>query len=182
MGIKQVFATFRRLLFREGIVYIIVLAVALMCVDVPGVLQSVKIRKLNDMLTGVNMSQLLSYSRGDIPASAVDWENITAYFRTIMKYFPSQEDAEMFLGFCEYYGLGQEINAFEHIRRSADNMPYFFWNVYDSGILLFKSGDMDHAILYLQLALLVPGDKVLYAMGNSIIYRQFFAETFNADL
>jgi tetratricopeptide (TPR) repeat protein len=170
LEIKKFFARYRWFFLREGFLYLLVLGVALMCVDVPGVVQSVKIRKLNDLVTGMDMSQLYSFSKGDIPASAVDWERVTTYLRMVMKFFPAQEDAEMFLGFCEYYGLGQ------------DNMPYYFWNVYDTGLMLFKTGDMDHAMLYLELALLAPGDKMLAAMGNSIIYRQFFSETLNSGL
>jgi len=182
LDVKRLFARCRWFFFREWSVYVLVFSVALLLVDVPGVVQSVKIRKLNDLVAGINMSQLLSYSNGEIPSSAVNWKGLTAYFRMIMKFFPAQEDAEMFLGYCEYYGLGQEENAFEHIRHSADNMPYFFWNVYDTGLFLFKIGDMDHAILYLELAMLAPSTKMVYTMGNSIIYRQFFTETLNSGL
>ena len=92
-----------------------------------------------------------------------------------------QEDAQLFLGYCEYYGLGQEDKAFVHIRRSADNMPYYFWNIYDTGIYFFKKGDYDLAINYLELTVLAPPEKSLYAMGNSIIYRQFFTDALNED-
>jgi hypothetical protein len=158
------------------------LALAYLCIDVHGVIQTVKIRKLNDMLTGIDTSQLYAFTKGDTPAAAVNWDKLILYFRTILKYFPAQEDTEMFLGFCEYYGLNDKQSAFMHIKHSADTVPYFFWNVYDTGVLLFKMGDMDHAVLYLELAMLVPADKMLQVMGNSIIYRQFFTQTLNADL
>jgi tetratricopeptide (TPR) repeat protein len=181
LEIKKFLAHCRWFFFRDGFLYLLIFSVALMCVDVPGVVQSVKIRRLNDLVTGINMSQLDAFSKGEIPASAVDWARLMTYFRMIMKFFPEQEDAEMFLGYCEYYGLNQQESAFEHIRRSADNMPYYFWNVYDTGLFLFKKGDYDHAILYLELALLAPGGKALYTMGNSIIYRQFFTDVLNSD-
>ena len=177
MKIERFFTHFRWFFFREWVLYVLIFTVAIMCVDVPGVMQSVKIRKLNDMLAGINSQKLFVFSTGEIPASAVNWEELITYFRTIMKFSPSNEDAEMFLGYCEYYGLGQEKDAFEHFRHSANNMPSLFWNVYNTGLFLFKIGDWDHAILYLQLALLQPGDQILYAMGNSIVYRQFVAET-----
>ena len=41
---------------------------------------------------------------------------------------------------------------------------------------------MDHAILYLELALLTHGDKIVLAMENSIIYRQFFTDDLNVGL
>src|SRR5437870_4060657 len=127
VDIKHLRKSLPRIFFREGFLYVLVLSVILLCVDVPHVLQSFKIRKLNDLVTGINMSQLYAFSEGKIPASAVDWPRLVQYFETIMKFFPDQEDAEMFLGFCEYYGLGRPDEAFGHIRRSADRVPYFFW-------------------------------------------------------
>ena len=182
MEIKRLLARLRWFTFRQWALYVLVFIVVIMCVDISAVVQSVKIRQLNDMVTGVNMSQLFAFSKGEIPASAVNWKVLTAYFRTIMKFFPTQEDAEMFLGYCEYYGLGQQENAYVHIRRSADNMPYLFWNLYDTGIFLFKKGDLDHAVSYFEMALLLRTDKMLYTMGNSIIYRQFFPEALNPDV
>ena len=182
MDSKQLLAHCRWFFFREGFVYVLVFTIALMCVDVPGVVQSIKIRRLNDAAAGIEMTQLAAFSKGEIPASAVDWVRITKYFRLIMKSFPAQEDAEFFLGYCEYYGFGQEGSAFGHIRHSADNMPVLFWNLYDSGIFLFKNGDMDHAVLYFEMAMLVSGDKILFTMGNSIIYRQFFPGYLNSSL
>ena len=179
MEIKKFFVGCRWFFFREGFLYLLVFGIALMFVDVPGIVQSVKIRKLNDVITGMDTSKLYAFSKGEIPASAVDWKRLITYLRMVMKFFPLQEDAEMFLGYCEYYGLGQEDNAFEHIRHSADNMPYYFWNIYDTGLFLFKKGDYEHASLYLELSVLAPGEKAIVAMGNSIIYRQFFTDVLN---
>ena len=182
MGIHKILTACRWFFFREGFLYILVVLFVLMCVDITGVEQSVKIRKLNDIVTGINTSQLYAFSEGKIPASAIDWPKLTAYFRMILEFFPSQEDAEMFLGYCEYYGMGDEESALEHIHRSADNMPYYFWNDYDTGLLLFKEGDYDHAITYFEISLLAPADKMVFAIGNSIIYRQFFLKALNVNI
>ena len=182
MNFKRWREYFCKYFFRDGVLYLLVFGIALIFVDVPGVIQSVKIRRLNDMAAGIEMSQLYAFSKGEIPSSAVDWKKLYAYFSTTLRFFPSQEDSEMMLGYCEYYGFGEEEKAFEHFRRSAQNMPYLFWNVYNTGLFLFKIGDMDHAILFLEMALLVPADKMLYSLGNSIVYRQFFAEVLNQDL
>ncbi|MBF0570867.1 MAG: tetratricopeptide repeat protein [Candidatus Omnitrophica bacterium] len=182
MKINRFFIRYRWLFLREGFLYALVLGVVFMCVNVSDVVRSVKIRQLNDASAGINMSQLYAFSKGEIPVSAVDWQRLSAYFRLIMKFFPSQEDAEMFLGYCEYYGLGDKEAAFEHFRHSADNVPYYFWNLYDTGILLFQEGDMDHAVLYLEMALLLPSEKGLFTIANSILYRQFFEGGLNPDL
>lgn len=182
MKIERLLARFRWFFFREWALYILILTVAFMCVDVSGVVQSVKIRKLNDLFAGVNRHELFAFSKGEIPATAVNWKRLITYFRTVLKLFPSNEDAELFLGYCEYYGLGQEDKALEHFRNSADHMPSLFWNLYNTGIFLFKKGDMDDAVIYLWSALLAPPPGILSAMVNSIIYQQFFAEALNPGL
>ena len=62
MNIERVREGFRWFFFREWAVYTLVIAVTLMLVDVPGVVQSIKIRKLNDMAAGLDMGQLFAFS------------------------------------------------------------------------------------------------------------------------
>lgn len=172
----------RPIFFREGFLYLLIVGVVFLCVDVPSAVQTVKIRELNDESMGINIPQLYFFSKGQIAASAVNWKRLINYFNLVLKFFPSQEDAELFLGYCEYYGPGDKQAALDHILHSANTVPYYFWNIYSAGTLLFTNGDMDHAILYFEMALLLHPDKAVMTVLNSIVYRQLFAGIENLEL
>ncbi|MBF0478941.1 MAG: hypothetical protein HQL26_05625 [Candidatus Omnitrophica bacterium] len=181
MANRKPFARFRWLFFREGFLYLFIIIALTICVNVPVTIRSVNIRRINDTAADLNLSQLFYFSKNQIPASAVDWKNLTAYFHMVLKTFPAKSDAEMFLGLCEYYGFGQEDQALLHILHSADTEPTIFWNVYDAGVLLFMRGNWDQSILYLEKSLLLPADKIITTMASSVVYRQFLGGQ-NTDL
>ncbi|MBF0484553.1 MAG: tetratricopeptide repeat protein [Candidatus Omnitrophica bacterium] len=175
MNTKQILSRFRWFFFRDGFIYVLIISAAMIAVDVPNVVRYIRIRQINDLNANLNISQLIDFSEGKIQASAVNWQRLILYFRTILTYFPSQEVAEMFLGLCEYYGFDQEDLALKYLCHSTDNRPIIFWNAYNTGIIFFKNGKIDQAIYYLERALILPSDKILLAMADSIIYRQILS-------
>jgi tetratricopeptide (TPR) repeat protein len=158
---------------RIGFVYFLIVILAILLVDFKAVSSRIKIRRLNDARP--EMTELVSFGKGEIPADKINWKPYLNYFTLVVKYMPGEEVAKMFLGVAEYYTGDPHKKAWGDIQHAAEEYPFVFWSLYNAGVLAFERGDMGLAMRYLDRALVLPSDRVGSAIQGSVVYRQVMA-------
>ena len=158
---------------RIGFIYFLIVLLAILVVDFNAAGSRIKIRRLNDARP--DMSALVSFGQGEIPADKFNWKPYLNYFSLVVDYMPGESVTKMFLGICEYYTGDPHKTAWGHIQRAGEEYPFIFWSLYNAGVLAFERGDMELAMRYLDRALILPPDRINDAIRGSVIYRQLMS-------
>lgn len=173
MTFDKVRLSLKWLFSRVGVFYLLIALVSLCFVDFQAADGRIKIRRLNDARP--DMSALVSFAKGDIPADKVNWKPYLKYFSLVVNYMPGEEVTRMFLGISRYYAGDPHKTSWGYIQRAAEAYPFIFWSLYNAGVFAFERGNMELAVRYLERALVLPVDRAGIAIQASVAYRQVMA-------
>ena len=173
MAFNKLAAVFKWIFSRVGFIYALIALAAVLLIDFEAASSRIKIRRLNDGRP--DMTALVSFGKGDLPADKLNWKPYLDYFSMVVKYMPAEEVTKMFLGLCEHHTGDPRKVAWGHIQRAAETHPFIFWSVYNAGVLAFERGDMGLAVRYLERALVLPPERAGAAIQGSTVYRQLMA-------
>lgn len=166
---------------RVTILYALLFILIFTTIDISAVSSRIKIRRLNDLRP--DMGELVQLNNNKLDARKVRWSILTNYFDTILEYMPDAGVPLLFKGVARYYSTNSIAPSLAEVRRSADKFPYIFWNLYDTAVLSFMSGDLSTAVLYLNRSLMIPSSKAESAIRGEVLYRQLMSSpSFDTDL
>jgi tetratricopeptide (TPR) repeat protein len=116
-----------------------------------------------------DFSPFLEIAKG-IPDVHFDQQYLN-YFTSVIDIFPTQWDAYLALGLCQYYSQNQ-TKAIELLQKSAQIEPNFFWTNYNLGLLHFSSKRYADAAHSFQKALSADPKQSVQFLMRSKIYQQ----------
>ena len=117
---------------------------------------------------------LTKYSDGRVPFDRKELLAYRLFFSQLVKVLPDRSDGYAMLGFCQHE-LGETDAAILSFKKAADAVPPFLWFNYDLGYAYFQKKDYEHAVQYLNRAVVSNPELIFKFMTGSKPYLDAIA-------
>jgi len=119
-----------------------------------------------------DLSSLTAFINSNAPLTHEHITHYQSYYQKVAEITHSAEAYSM-LGFCSFYEGDFESSA-QFFQRSLTLNPTFFWNYYNLGLILLKSGQNEKALVILSEGLKLNPLETLKTMVSSPIFIQIY--------
>ena len=117
---------------------------------------------------------LTRYADGKVPYDRKELLAYRLFFSQLVTVLPDRVDGYAMLGFCQHE-LGETDDAIKSFKKAADAVPPFLWFNYDLGYAYFQKKDYEHAVEYLNRAVVSSPEVIFKFMAGSKPYLDAIA-------
>ncbi len=160
------------LLTRVGWLYLLICLIAPSVIDLKGIHERLKVKRLND--NRPNFEALVLYELGRGSLIPKKWHLFEGYMDLVLSYVADDPVGQSIQGalLCQSGDCKKGVRLLE---KSSQKAAVLFWPDYNLGVYYYKQGQYKEAVDHLQRATQIPSAVIAKFMLESIMYRQIFS-------